>query len=126
MRTWLCFLSRNIVRETLTRNQRGVQLQEAWDQLDERLRKAYEQIDSQLLPDAVLQREETRELVEMTLTNLPDNYRDVLQAKYIEGQSLETMARSRETTADGVKSMLQRARAAFRECFLAVGQIGDV
>ena len=123
MKTWLRFLSRNIVREMLGRNHRGVQLQAAWDQLDETLRQAYAKIDSQLLPEAVLEREETRELVETTLANLPANYREVLEAKYIENETLDTIATLRETTVDGVKSMLQRARAAFRECFLALAKM---
>ncbi len=122
MTNWLRFLSRNIIRDTLARHRRGVQLQAVWDRIDDSLRGAYEQIDSELLPDEVLQRDETRELVAVALTNIPPNYRDVLQAKYVDNQSLDDMATQQETTIDAVKSMLRRARAAFRDCFLTIAK----
>lgn len=123
MITWLRFLSRNIIRDALRNHRRGVQFQTAWDRVDDELRNAYRRMDSELLPDAVLEREETRELVDVAMSNLPSQYREVLQAKYIENLSLERIARLRDTTVDSVKSMLRRARAAFRECFLAVAQM---
>ena len=45
------------------------------------------------------------------------NYREMLDAKYLDGQSLQTIATSRGTSIDSVKSMLRRARAAFRTTF---------
>jgi RNA polymerase sigma factor (sigma-70 family) len=80
-------------------------------------------LDSELLPDAVLEREETRELVDVAMSNLPSQYREVLQAKYVDNLSLEHIAGLRDTTIDSVKSMLRRARAAFRECFLAIAKV---
>jgi RNA polymerase sigma-70 factor (ECF subfamily) len=128
MVSWLRTLSRNVIRDALARYRRGEQLQLAWDQLDETLQVAYRQIDRELLPDEVLMRDETRELVSMTMANLPVNYRDVLSAKYIDGQTLETIAATSATTVDAAKSLLRRARAAFRECFLAIAklEISDV
>jgi len=123
MITWLRYLSRNIIRDTLVRHQRGVQLQTVWDRLDESLRLAFQRIESELLPDEVLQQKETREMVEMTLANLPPDYRQVLEAKYVDNQPLRTIAELRESTVDAVKSMLKRARAAFRECFLAIAKM---
>ena len=123
MITWLKFLSRNIIRSTLARHRRGPQLQAVWDRLDKETRAAHAQIDSHPLPEDILARSETRELVEMALVNLPARYRELLEAKYIEDQSLETIAQERETTIDSVKSMLRRARAAFRDCFLAMAKM---
>jgi len=123
MITWLRYLSRNIVRALLSRHRQGVQLQTVWDRIDGSLQEAYQRIESQLLPEEILQREETRELVQMTLANLPPNYQEVLEAKYIENKTLETIAMLHETSLDSVKSMLRRARAAFRECFLAIANM---
>ncbi len=123
MKNWLRYLSRNIIRKTLADFRRGEQLQQAWEEIDGSLRAAYERIDRELLPEEVLERDETRELVLMTLSNLPPNYRDVLAAKYIQGQSLQAIANAGETTVDAVKAMLRRARAAFRECFLALAKL---
>jgi RNA polymerase sigma-70 factor (ECF subfamily) len=123
MITWLRFLSRNIIRDTLLTHRRGVQFQAAWDRVDAELQIAYQRLDSELLPDAVLEREETRELVDVAMSNLPSQYREVLQAKYVDNFSLEHIAGLRDTTIDSVKSMLRRARAAFRECFLAIAKV---
>ncbi len=123
MITWLRFLSRNIVRSQMAGHRRDVQLQTVWDRIDESLQAAYQRIESDLLPEDILQRKETRELVQMTLANLPPQYQQVLEAKYIENHPLETIAKIRDTSLDSVKSMLRRARAAFRECFLAIAKM---
>ena len=65
----------------------------------------------------MLQRDETRELVSMTLANLPDHYREILDAKYLDEHSLETIAASRGATIDSIKSLLRRSRAAFKHTF---------
>ncbi len=122
MLTWLRTLSRNVIRDTLRAHRRAAQLQTAWNNIDASLQRIYERIDRELLPDAALERAETRELVGMTLANLPPQYREVLEAKYMEGHPLEAIARMRSVTIDSVKSMLRRARAAFRETFLTLAQ----
>ena len=123
MRTWLRYLSRNIIRSALADQRRGGSLQAQWDEFDQTLRSAYERIERQPLPEEVLEREETRRLVSITLSNLPPTYRDVLEAKYLDGSSLAKIADASETTIDSVKATLRRARAAFKECFLAVAQL---
>ena len=122
MLTWLRTLSRNVIRDTLSAHRRAAQLQTAWNNIDASLQRIYDRIDRELLPDAALERAETRELVGMTLANLPPQYREVLEAKYMEGHPLEAIARMRSVTIDSVKSMLRRARAAFRETFLTLAQ----
>jgi len=126
MLTWLRMLSRNIIRDLLLRHRRAAQLQAAWDNVDASLVRVYERIDHDLLPDAALEREETRELVGMTLANLAPQYREVLEAKYMEGHALEAIAAKRSATVDSVKAMLRRARAAFRETFLTLARSGVV
>jgi RNA polymerase sigma-70 factor (ECF subfamily) len=123
MATWLKYLSRNVIRNLLTTKHRGAQWQTAWDRIDDSLRVAYERIDEQPLPDEVLQNKETRDLVAMTLANLPDHYREVLQAKYMNNDSLEAIAQARDSSVEAVKSMLHRSRAAFRECFLTMTKL---
>ena len=121
MVTWLRTLSRNVVRDLL-RYRRAKQLQTVWDSIDQSLRRIYHQIDREPLPDAALERKETRELVGMTLANLPTQYREVLEAKYLEGHRLAAIAQARSTTVAAVKAMLHRARAAFRETFLTLAE----
>ena len=126
MATWLRVLSRNVIRDLLTRHRKAAQLQTAWDNIDHSLARLYERIDHDLLPDAALERQETRELVGMALANIPPQYREVLEAKYMEGQTLDAIAKMRSATADSVKAMLRRARAAFRDTFLTLARSGVV
>ena len=126
MVTWLRMLSRNIVRDLLSRHRKAAQLQSTWDNIDASLVRIFERIDHDLLPDAALERAETRELVGMALANLPPQYREVLEAKYMEGHPLEAIAAMRSATIDSVKAMLRRARAAFRETFLTLARSGVV
>lgn len=120
MLTWLRTLSRNVIRDTLAAHRKAMQLQTAWDNIDASLQRLFERIDSEPLPEAALERKETRALVGMTLANLPPQYREVLEAKYMDGHPLEAIARMRSATIDSVKAMLRRARAAFRETFLTL------
>jgi RNA polymerase sigma-70 factor (ECF subfamily) len=126
MITWLRTLSRNVVRDLLRVHRRAAQLQTAWDNVDASLHRIYERIDREPLPDAALELQETRELVGMTLANLPPRYREVLEAKYLDGHPLEAIAAARAVTVDSVKAMLRRARAAFRETFLTLANSGVV
>ena len=117
MAAWLRVTSRNLIRDHLKASRRAVPLQDLWDRLDEVLESHFSEIDDQELPVEVLEREETRELVSMTLAVLPDHYREVLDAKYLEEQSLESIALARGATTDSIKALLRRARAAFKQTF---------
>lgn len=117
MSTWLRLSSRNLIRDHLKISRREVPLEDLWARLDGVLEKQFSEIDDQELPAEVLERSETRELVSMTLAVLPDHYREVLDAKYLDEQTLESIAASRGATIDSIKSLLRRARAAFKHTF---------
>jgi RNA polymerase sigma-70 factor (ECF subfamily) len=53
----------------------------------------------------------------MAVANLPDQYRIALRRKYVDGESLETLSRELGISVDATKSLLARARRAFRETF---------
>ena len=76
----------------------------------------------QPLPGDVLERAETRDLVNMTIAHLPERYRSVLARKYVDGESLETLAEGLGVSVDAAKSLLARARRAFRDTFATLGQ----
>lgn len=117
---WLRTLSRNAIRAALRHRTRGEELIAVWEQLDDALMAAFEALDSVPLSDAILEREETRELVHMTITQLPDTYRSALERKYIGGDSLDELASSLGVSYDAAKSLLARARRAFRAAFVAL------
>jgi len=117
---WLCTLSRNVIREQLRARQRE-QLAETWDRVDADLARIFDALADSELPGDVLERAETRALVNMTITHLPEQYRTVLARKYVDGDSLETLSRDLGVSVDAVKSLLARARRAFRDVFATLG-----
>jgi RNA polymerase sigma-70 factor (ECF subfamily) len=123
MAMWLCTLARNVIRGLLNQRRRAVQLESDDRCLEQTLLRALRRINAQPLPPAVLERQETRELVSVTLANLPSQYQAVLEAKYLRGQPLEAIAKQRNTTLDSAKATLRRARAAFRDYFLTLAGI---
>lgn len=60
---------------------------------------------------------EVSRLVHETLDRLPARYGDALEWKYIQGLSVEEIARRLGTGAKAVESLLTRARLAFRRAF---------
>jgi RNA polymerase sigma-70 factor (ECF subfamily) len=114
MLTWLTLLSKNCVRAALRQRGRYKTHAELWDRIDERLVAAFRQIDQSPLPDQALEQQETVELVQMALANLPDGYREALKQHYCEQRSLQQIASSRGTTEGAIKSLLHRARLAFK------------
>jgi DNA-directed RNA polymerase specialized sigma24 family protein len=92
--------------------------------LEDALAEAEPEIDAILadvarepLPEEVLDRLETRELVGAALSSLPGDYRAALLSKYVEGRSVEDLAASSGATFKAAESRLQRARLAFARVF---------
>jgi RNA polymerase sigma-70 factor, ECF subfamily len=114
---WLSGLARNEIRRVLKHYEIGSSLQQFWDATDERLLEALRQIESQMLTEADVLRHETRQLVNVTMSQLPVHYQKVLEAKYMNGESLNQMAASLGVSIEAVESTLRRARRSFRETF---------
>ncbi|MGN6107802.1 MAG: RNA polymerase sigma factor [Kofleriaceae bacterium] len=115
--SWLTVLSRNVIRDHLRAHQRADQLATTWDRIDATLAQIFASMAERPLPGEVLERAETRDLVHMAVANLPDQYRTALTRKYVDGESLETLAGELGISVDAAKSLLARARRAFRDTF---------
>ncbi len=115
--SWLAVLSRNVIRDHLREHRRADQLIETWERIDTTLAQMFAAMAEQPLPGDVLERAETRDLVHMAIANLPDQYRSALNRKYVDGESLETLAGELGISVDATKSLLARARRAFRDTF---------
>jgi len=59
-------------------------------------------------------------MVNTTMSQLPPQYREVLEAKYIRDSTVRDMAAALAITEKAVESRLSRARTAFRETFLSL------
>lgn len=116
LHAWLCGIARNHVRGGV-RRRRPASLEDLLASSDGEIDAILARIEHEPLPDDVLARAETAELVGATLSSLPPVYREALLDKYVEGRSVpETAARSgRHVKA--AESTLHRARRAFAEVF---------
>lgn len=117
---WLTTLSRNAIRDHLRAHQRGDALAAQWARIDATLAQTFAALADQPLPGDVVARAETRDLVHMAVANLPPPYRTALTRKYIDGESLEALAGELGISIDATKSLLARARRAFRDAFAAL------
>ena len=119
---WLTGLARNEISRVLAREKHGVSLDLLWARVDRELLSVYQRLEDEPFGEEVLRREETRELVNVTMSQLPPRYREALEAKYVRGASVRDLATLWRSTEKAVESQLSRARKAFRATFLAVSR----
>jgi RNA polymerase sigma-70 factor (ECF subfamily) len=123
---WLTGLARNEIHRALAREKPNTSLEAMWSRMDDQLREVYARIETSPFGTDVLERQETREMVGATMSQLPAHYRDALEAKYLTGMSVRDMAHAWSMTEKAVESQLTRARRAFRETFLTLaGNLDD-
>ena len=119
---WLTGLARNEIRRHRTRASRGLSLDELWERMDAELLDVYRRLDAGPYSDAVLEREETRTMVNAAMAQLPPHYREALEAKYVAGRSVRDMAAALGQSEKAVESQLTRARQAFKATFSALAR----
>jgi RNA polymerase sigma-70 factor (ECF subfamily) len=117
---WLCTNSRNIIRKHLRDNRRGKELQHVWEQIDQAMIKVYASFEKFPLSDEILERKETQALVQASIAQLPKQYRNILAIHYIDGTALKEVGSLLSISEEAAKSLLARARRAFRETFTAM------
>jgi len=74
-----------------------------------------EVIDTEPLPDELLENKETADMVRTALSQLEDKHQSVLRAKYIDGLSAAEIAGRLEVTEKAVHDLLYRARNSLRD-----------
>lgn len=79
------------------------------------IRRYFETIDTKLLPDEVLERKETAEVVRSALDKLENKQETVLRAVYIEGRPICDIARQMDITEKAVYNLLYRAKNSLRQ-----------
>lgn len=119
---WITGLARNEIQRVVAREKSTTSLESLWARMDDELRDIFARLESEPLADDVLEREETRQMVNATMSQLPPHYREALEAKYIARQSVRDIATAGSTTEKAVESLLTRSRQAFRESFLALAR----
>lgn len=118
MLIWLTYLCKNNIKKALQTKHRHISYEQVWQEIDQGLLRAYELIATEPLPDEILERKETAELVRMTLANIPGNYKLILTEHYYQQKALKEIAVLMGVSEGAVKVMLHRARDAFKVTFL--------
>jgi len=115
--TWLCTICRREICDHYRRL--GRRPFEALIEEAPEVRAALESlgIDWAARPEEALLRKELARQVQATLEGLPAHYGDVLEWKYIQGLSVKEIAQRLELGPKAAKSLLNRARGAFRNGF---------
>jgi RNA polymerase sigma-70 factor (ECF subfamily) len=113
--TWFCQICRNVIADHFRRkgpgSQRVVLLE---DQPNARAILESLAAPASDEPETGAWRMQVRRLVEATLDALPGNYGEVLEWKYLDGESVAEIARRLDLGPKAAESQLQRAREAFR------------
>jgi len=118
MFAWLTYISRNCIKKALREKGRASAVGQLWAQIDSELLHAYRCIATEPLPEEVVERQETAELVQMTLANIPANYKEMLTEYYYRLRPLREIAAANSVSEGAIKAMLYRARRAFKAAFL--------
>jgi RNA polymerase sigma-70 factor, ECF subfamily len=113
--TWFCQICRNAIADHYRRRQRGnerVVLLEDQPNVRAILDALAGPTDDE--PDTGVWRQQIHRVVEATLDALPGHYAEVLEWKYLDGESVEEIARRLALGPKAAESLLTRARVAFR------------
>jgi RNA polymerase sigma-70 factor (ECF subfamily) len=105
---WIGGIARNAIRLELRRRA-------SRPSVNGELGRYFDAIDTKLLPDEVLERKETAEIVRTALGKLESREKTVLKAKYIEGLPARGIAVEMKMTEKAVHSLLYRAKISLRE-----------
>ncbi|MFA5293669.1 MAG: RNA polymerase sigma factor [Phycisphaerae bacterium] len=114
--TWLILLSRNHIKNALRQKEKFANFSP--DSGDGELTAVIEKIADEPLPDEIIEKQETAELVQITLAGLPEKYRDVLNQFYCRQKMIKQIAEDNRQSKIVVKITLHRARNAFKKAFL--------
>ncbi len=72
-------------------------------------------------PESLAMTDQLQAIVEVILDHLPSDYGNILEWKYMEGYSVEEIAKRLNTSVTAVQSRLARARESFRSQYVAAG-----
>ena len=116
--SWMCTICRHEISRILKREARSpVSLVEDESMIRATLESL---LDPDGAPDAKFQRSELARLIKVVLDNLPVDYGDALEWKYVDGLSVAEIGNRLGRSRKAAESLLNRARVAFQDGFAAV------
>lgn len=114
---WVLGIARHRVIDFCRRHGRRAVVELNFSQFDEDFSRQLFNIESQALPDAELERSELGVVVELVLSQMPDEYEQVLRLRYLQDKPVADVAADLRTTPKAAEALLYRARNAFRDAF---------
>ena len=115
---WLCQIAANQCRRLVKNKGRFLSPEQKEDEPD--FFSSLPDDDPEALPEQVLDKEETRRLMEETVQQLPDVQRECVLFYYYAGLSVEEIAQVQQCSTGTVKSRLNYARQKLRQQVLAM------
>ncbi len=114
--TWIYTIASNLAKNELRNRSRNPlvlfqTIRKNWQDEDRPLQ--FE--DHSMRPDDLYRKRHLRELVETSVSQLPEHHREVFVLRELEGKSYEEIAEITSTNLGTVKSRLNRARTSFAE-----------
>ena len=116
--TWLCAICRNEVSDWLSRQGRYRQhiiLTEDYPDVQAAVDSYQSPFEEN--PEANFQRLERLRLIQVAMDKLPAKYGDVLEWKYVEGQSVREISARLNLGQEATQSLIARAKRAFADVY---------
>ncbi len=122
--TWMCRICRNEIADANRKLAREATSTLDDDALENLLEVVAAPAAAQ--PEQLAARHELIDLIQATLDVLPNHYGDVLEWKYVEGETVMTIAARLGLGQKAAESLLTRARLAFREALQTLADTADL
>lgn len=119
---WLTGIARHRVLDFYRKEGRRPVVELVFSRFDEEFTKRLFDLESTELPDDELERTEMAKVVELVLSELPEEYEQVLRLRYVEEKPVRDVAAALGASPKAAESRLYRARAAFRDAFRLAGK----
>ena len=117
MFSWLTYLSGDCIKKALHNAGKEQATQHIWTGLDQSLATACQNIATEPIPEELLERTETAQLVQMTLASIPNRYSNILTDFYCKMNTKGQIAENLGKDELAITAMLYQGRLAFKAAF---------
>ncbi|GGY81684.1 RNA polymerase sigma factor [Cellvibrio zantedeschiae] len=123
--TWLCTITRHEISRVLKREE--ISLNQAISIADENLLAALDSLGSFQAEDPhhQINKLQLAEKVRLVMASLPSHYADILEWRYLHGDSVKEIAEKIDKSYKSTESLLSRARDVFRDAFISIHKAED-
>lgn len=121
--SWLCTITRHEVGRILKRERDNGERTLTLD--DEAVIGALDSLETMIFegPETRYEQILLARRVKLTMSILPPHYADLLEWRYLQGESVSDIATKINKSYKAVESLLSRARALFRDAFLSLNPV---